>query len=63
MKIILNNIINLNIIKKAIKDCDNNILEYNNYILKYNNKQKGGKTKNIINNDEILYLLIPNVDK
>ena len=52
--------VNLDIIKKSIKDCDNNILEYNNYILKYNNKQKGGKIKNIINNDEILYLLIPN---
>lgn len=55
--------VNLDIIKKSIKDCDNNILEYNNYILKYNNKQKGGKIKNIINNDEILYLLIPNDNK
>lgn len=55
--------VNLDIIKKSIKDCDNNILEYNNYILKYNNKQKGGEIKNIINNDEILYLLIPNDNK
>ena len=52
--------VNLDIIKKAIKDCDNNISEYNKYIFKYNNKQKGGKLKNIINDKDILYLLIPN---
>jgi phage anti-repressor protein len=53
--------VDLNIIKKAIKDCDIKINEYNNDIIKYNKKQKGG-FKNIINEinkNEILYMLLP----
>jgi len=50
--------VDLDIIKKAIKDCDLKINEYNNDIIKYNKKQKGGN-KNIINDMEILYMLLP----
>jgi hypothetical protein len=45
--------INLDILKQTIKNCDIQINQINNEI----NKQKGG---NKIDNDEILYLLIPN---
>jgi len=51
--------VNINIIKKAIKDCDFKINEFNKTIIKYNKKQKGGNIKNIIDNNEILYMLIP----
>ena len=52
--------VDLNIIKQAIKDCDFKINEYNNNILKFNNKQKGGVQKNTnIDNKEILYMLMP----
>ena len=50
--------VDLNIIKKAIKDCDLKINEYNNNIIKYNKNQKGGAIKRIIDN-EILYMLLP----
>ena len=53
--------VDLNIIKKAIKDCDIKINDYNNDIIKYNKKQTGG-FKNIINEinkNEILYMLLP----
>jgi len=46
--------IDLDILKKIIKDCDAKINEINKNIVK--NNQKGGN----INNDEPLYLLIPN---
>lgn len=45
--------INLDILKQTIKNCDIQINQINNEI----HKQKGGKK---IDNDEILYLLIPN---
>jgi hypothetical protein len=51
--------VDLNIIKKAIKDCDLKINEYNNNIIKYNKKQKGGTIKKVIDNNEILYMLLP----
>ena len=50
--------VDLDIIKKALKDCDLKINEYNKDIIKYNKKQKGGY-KNIINEKEILYMLLP----
>ena len=43
----------------SIKDCDLKINEYNDNILKYNKKQKGGTIKKIIDNNEILYMLLP----
>ena len=51
--------VDLNIIKKAIKDCDFKINEYNKDIEKYNKKQKGGHNKNKISENEILYMLLP----
>jgi hypothetical protein len=51
--------VDINIIKKAIKDCDSKITEYNNDIIKYNKKQKGGN-KSVITESDILYMLIPN---
>jgi len=53
--------VDLDIIKKSIKDCDLKINEYNNDIIKYNKKQKGG-SKNIIGENEILYMLLPLLD-
>ena len=50
--------VDLDIIKKALKDCDLKINEYNKDIIKYNKKQKGG-FRNIINENEILYMLLP----
>jgi hypothetical protein len=50
--------VDLDIIKKALKDCDLKINEYNNDIIKYNKKQKGG-FRNIINENEVLYMLLP----
>ena len=49
--------VDLNIIKKTIKNCDVEINEINKEI--ENKKQKGGKILNKIDNKEILYLLIP----
>jgi hypothetical protein len=49
----------LNIIKKNIKKCDVEINEINKEIEKKNKKQKGGKILNKIDDNEILYLLIP----
>jgi hypothetical protein len=51
--------VDINIIKRAIKDCDLKINEYNDNIIKYNKKQKGGTMKKIIDNNEILYMLLP----
>ena len=51
--------VNLDIIKKAIQECDIKINEYNKDIEKYNKKQKGGNTKNKISENEILYMLLP----
>ena len=51
--------IDLDILKNTIKDCDAKINEINININKKNKKQSGGKLTNIIDNNEILYLLIP----
>ncbi len=51
--------VDLNIIKKAISDCDFKINEYNADIDKFNKKQKGGAIKSKINETDILYMLIP----
>ena len=52
--------VDLKIIKKAIKDCDGKINEYNTDIVKYNKKQKAGTSiKKQIEENEILYMLLP----
>ena len=51
--------VDLDIIKKTIKNCDVEINEINKEIESKNKKQKGGKIINKINEKEILYLLIP----
>ena len=52
--------VDLNIIKKVIKDCDIKLKQINNMIDENNKKQKGGNLKKITDNDKI-YLLIPNI--
>jgi phage anti-repressor protein len=52
--------VDLDIIKKTIKNCDVEINEINKEIESKNKKQKGGKILNKIDDKEILYLLIPN---
>ena len=54
--------VDLDIIKKTIKNCDVEINEINKEIENKNKKQKGGKIFNKINDKEILYLLIPIID-
>ena len=51
--------IDLDIIKKTIKNCDVEINEINKEIENKNKKQKGGTIFNKIDDNEILYLLIP----
>jgi hypothetical protein len=51
--------VDLDIIKKTIKNCDADINEINKEIERKNKKQKGGKIMNKIDEKEILYLLIP----
>jgi hypothetical protein len=51
--------VDLDIIKKTIKNCDVKINEINKEIERKNKKQKGGKIINKIDEKEILYLLIP----
>jgi hypothetical protein len=51
--------VDLDIIKKTIKNCDTDIIEINKEIEKKNKKQKGGALINKIDEKEILYLLIP----
>ena len=52
--------VDLNIIKEIIKDCDINIKKYNDEIEKSNKKIKnGGKIKQRIEDNDILYMLIP----
>ena len=53
--------VDLDIIKKLIKNCDTNIAEINKEIDKKNKviKQKGGILINKIDNTEKLYMLIP----
>ena len=56
--------IDLDILRKTIKDCDEKITEINSEIIKRNKKnnnkkQLGGKSNSLITNDEIIYLLIP----
>ena len=53
--------IDLDILKQTIKDCDGKINEINKNIDKINKKQSGGKLISKINDNEILYLLIPNL--
>jgi len=52
--------VDLNIIKKVIKDCDIKLKQINNMINENNKKQKGGNLQNITDTDQI-YLLIPNI--
>ena len=54
--------VDLDIIKKTIKNCDTEINEINKEIEKKNKKQKGGTIINKIDDKEILYLLIPSED-
>ena len=54
--------VDLDIIKKTIKNCDTEINEINKEIESKNKKQKGGKIFNKIDDKEILYLLIPIID-
>lgn len=54
--------VDLDIIKQVIKNCDTEINEINKEIDKKNKKQKGGATVNKIDENEILYLLIPQED-
>ncbi len=55
--------VDLNILKKTIKDCDAKINEINNEIakrnVKINKKQKGGRIQKTISNEDVLYMLIP----
>jgi phage anti-repressor protein len=51
--------VDLDIIKKTIKNCDAEINEINKEIESRNKKQKGGKIFNKIDDNEVLYLLIP----
>jgi phage anti-repressor protein len=51
--------VDLDIIKKTIKNCDTEINEINKEIEKKNKKQKGGNLLKKIDDKEILYLLIP----
>ena len=53
--------VDLDIIKKTIKNCDVEINEINKEIEKKNKKQKGGNILNKIDDNEILYLLIPSL--
>jgi hypothetical protein len=55
--------IDLNILKQVIKNCDAQINEINKNIDKMNKKQIGGKIIPKINNDEVLYLLIPTLEE
>ena len=52
--------IDLDILKKTIENCDAKINEINNLVNNNNKKQKGG---DIIDNNMILYLLIPNMNR
>ena len=54
--------VDLDIIKKTIKNCDVEINEINKEIESKNKKQKGGNILNKIDDKEILYLLIPTID-
>lgn len=54
--------VDLDIIKKTIKNCDAEINEINKEIENKNKKQKGGIFFNKIDDKEILYLLIPTID-
>jgi hypothetical protein len=54
--------IDLNILKQIIKNCDATINEINKNIDKMNKKQTGGSIIPKISNDEVLYLLIPNLE-
>jgi len=54
--------VDLDIIKQVIKNCDTEINEINKEIDKKNKKQKGSAIINRIDENEILYLLIPQED-
>ena len=54
--------VNLDIIKKIIKDCDKKIIDINTVILKSNKKkQSGGNVIKEITNDDRLFMLIPSL--
>jgi len=53
-------IVDLDIIKKSIRNCDVEINKINKEIERKNKKQKGGNILNKISDNEVLYLLIPN---
>ena len=55
--------IDLNILKQVIKNCDAKINEINKNIDKINKKQTGGNIIPKINDDEVLYLLIPTLEE
>ena len=52
--------VDLDIIKKSIRNCDVEINKINKEIERKNKKQKGGNILNKISDNEVLYLLIPN---
>ena len=54
--------VDLDIIKKTIKNCDVEINKINKEIETKNKKQKGGIILQNIDDNEILYLLIPTID-
>ena len=56
----------LDILRKIIKDCDTKIIEINNEITNRNNKnskknQAGGKIEKIIDEEQSIYMLIPRI--
>lgn len=54
--------VDLDIIKKTIKNCDVEINKINKEIKNKNKKQKGGNILQKIDDNEILYLLIPTIE-
>jgi hypothetical protein len=58
--------VDLDILRKIIKDCDTKIIEINNEITNRNNKnskknQAGGKIEKIIDEEQSIYMLIPRI--
>ena len=51
--------VDLDIIRKAVNECDIRINQYNADIEKFNKKQKGGNLKKTVGADEKLYMLLP----
>jgi len=60
--------VDLDILKKTIVDCDKKINEINNEIEKRNKKntkksQTGGKQESLLTDNDIIYMLIPKINK